>query len=271
MLALALWAVALPLAAFPPAPPHTLFGTVRDELGNPLAGRNATLVLETMAGVRIATEVVPSLKPGMNYELPIPMDAGLTADPYRPTALRPMVAFRLRVIVGGLEYLPIEMRGDYAKLGAPAGRTRIDLTLGEDSDGDGIPDAWERALLAAQGGTGSLADVTANGDADGDGMSNLHEYLAGTYAFDPKDGFSISLVTAANGEAHLEFLALRGRSYRVETASDPGRWESVGFRVLRPVPEQGTRSRYNATDVQTVRISVSSSARPHGVYRLVVE
>ena len=31
------------------------------------------------------------------------------------------------------------------ELGKPSETTRLDLTLGEDSDGDGLPDAWERA------------------------------------------------------------------------------------------------------------------------------
>jgi hypothetical protein len=48
------------------------------------------------------------------------------------------------------------MKGDLSKLGEPGKRTHLDLTLGEDLDGDGIPDAWERALLAALGGNRTL-------------------------------------------------------------------------------------------------------------------
>ena len=44
------------------------------------------------------------------------------------------------------------MRGDYSALGRPGESTRIDLTLGEDRDGDGLPDAWERTLITASGG-----------------------------------------------------------------------------------------------------------------------
>ncbi len=58
------------------------------------------------------------------------MDAGLTPDNYRPTALRPSVSFRMKVLIGGVTYLPIEMRANYANLGKPAQSTRIDLTLG---------------------------------------------------------------------------------------------------------------------------------------------
>lgn len=271
ILALLVAALSFPAAAFPPSPPHLLFGVIRDELGNPITARDGELVLETASGVRISVPVVPGLKPGINFELPVPMDAGLTSDLYRPNALRPTVAFKLRVRLGGVEYLPIEMRGDYSRLGLPAGRTRIDLTLGEDTDGDGLPDAWERAILAAQGGTGTLGDITADGDSDGDGLSNLKEYLAGTYAFDPADGFTVQLVATGQGEAQLEFLAIRGRSYWVQSSSAPGTWKPVGFRVLRPVPESVVRERYDATDVVVVRVSVPAAHQPFGLYRLVVE
>lgn len=42
-----------------------------------------------------------------------------------------------------------------------------------DTDGDGLPDAWELLHF------GSLA-LSASGDADGDGVSNLAEFIAGS-------------------------------------------------------------------------------------------
>src|SRR5512140_3058312 len=77
------------LMAYPPAPCHTLYGMVRDEYGNPLALAKAEVILETVTGVRLKTEVIPQLTPDANYRLQVPMDAGLTADAYKPTALRP--------------------------------------------------------------------------------------------------------------------------------------------------------------------------------------
>ena len=50
-----------------------------------------------------------------------------------------------------------------------------------DTDGDGMPDAWER-----QYGFDPLDPADAHGDADGDGFTNLEEYLAGTNPRDPK-------------------------------------------------------------------------------------
>ncbi len=48
------------------------------------------------------------------------------------------------------------------------------LSGGDDSDGDGLPDAWERQYF-----DGSLA-YTASDDPDGDGLNNLLEYQSGT-------------------------------------------------------------------------------------------
>ena len=50
---------------------------------------------------------------------------------------------------------------------------RWDMGLVSDSDGDGMPDDWERFHF------GNL-NQTAAGDADGDGTNNLDEYLADT-------------------------------------------------------------------------------------------
>src|SRR4029434_45759 len=133
----------------------------------------------------------------VNYRLEVPMDSGTAPDLYQPTALRPFFQYRLKVVIGQTVYLPIEMGGHFAQSGQPSQKTRIDLTLGVDSDGDGLPDAWEQALIAIYGGT--LDSVWPQDDADGDGISNLDEYLAGTYAFDPSDGFRLTLTGVVAG------------------------------------------------------------------------
>jgi hypothetical protein len=128
--------------AFPPLPPHTVYGLVRDEFGNPLISTGTELMLETLAGTTITTAVVPKLDAGVNYRIEVPVDAGLTSDLYRPTAMRPSAPFRIRVRIGGRTYVPIEMKASMALLGQPAKSSRVDLTLGEDTSGDGLPDAW---------------------------------------------------------------------------------------------------------------------------------
>ncbi len=240
--------------AFPPAPHHTIYGIVRDQMGDPLVVTNAQVVLETLTGVQLKTTVVPNLTPGANYRLQVPMDAGLTADAYKPTALRPTVAFRFKVKIGSTTYLPMEVDANYSNLGKPAESTRLDMTLGEDSDGDGLPDAWERALIAALGGDLTLQDIGPNDDADGDGLSNLQEYLAGTYAFDPQDGFRLDIVDHTNGNPVLEFLAIRGRSYALEASSDLKTWIPAQFRLLTDNSTDPGRECYQATDVHFQRL-----------------
>lgn len=241
--------------AFPPAPHHLVFGMVRNEQGNPLALPGAEILLE-VDGAVLARSVITLPEGGVNYELPVALDSGATADLYKPTALRPMSPFRMRVRIAGVTYLPIEMAG-ISKLTTKAGETtRVDLTLGEDSDGDGLPDAWERNVIAATGRNRSLADIRPGDDTDKDGISNFQEYLAGTYAFDPKDGFSLKLAQFEGTYSVLEFVALPGRTYTVLGSSDLQQWMPISFRLPN---EDLSRSSFQATSVTLIRASVSGS------------
>src|SRR4051812_9699626 len=60
--------------AFPPAPDHTLYGTVRDQYGTPLITSRATVVFIATNGVRFSTALMPGLAPGINYRMQVPMD-----------------------------------------------------------------------------------------------------------------------------------------------------------------------------------------------------
>jgi len=241
------------LHAFPPAPHHQVYGVVRDELGNPLTGRGAEVLLEAGGQVLARTSVLPGMEPGANYRLAIPLDSGATTDTYKPTALRPTVPFRMRVRIGQTIYLPLEMTGVASLLTRPAGNSRVDLTLGEDSDGDGLPDAWERALMQILGGDLTLADIRPEDDSDGDGMSNLDEYLAGTYAFDPADGFVLTIAAMSDGQPQLEFTAIRGRSYSIRGSDDMRSWTPVTFTLAGEISDSPGRSVYQATETRPLR------------------
>ncbi len=246
-----------PGLAFPPAPSHTVFGILRDEQGVPIPPLGAEVLLEAGGVVVLRAPVTAVSESGSNYRFSIPMDSGVTADLYQPTALRPTVPFRMRVKLGSETYLPIQLQGVEHLLTRPGAASRVDLTLGVDSDGDGLPDAWERTLIQAGGGKGTLEDIDPKDDTDGDGLGNLEEYFAGTYAFDPKDGFALTLRAAVDGQAELEFTAIRGHRYSIEGSYDLSTWEPVFFELSDQGEMATRRDSYDATEVRLVRVHVA--------------
>jgi hypothetical protein len=124
-----------------------------------------------------------------------------------------------------------------------------------DSDGDGLPDAWEIAM-----GLNPNDPNDAGRDSDGDGLSNEEEYRAGTYAFDPNDGFRLSLVGADAGQSQLEFLVIPGRTYTVYSSSDFQQWTPVSFRVVSGGVTGALQGNYSATAVRQLRIDVPPQA-----------
>ncbi len=92
-------------------------------------------------------------------------------------------------------------------LSSSAASLNLTVVAPPDTDGNGLPDAWE----AAYGIT------NANGDADGDGRSNLEEYLANTNPTNAASGMKItSEVRAANGHTTITWAGVGGVRYRVQ-------------------------------------------------------
>jgi len=87
----------------------------------------------------------------------------------------------------------------------------VDVTMAGDSDGDGLPDAWETTY-----GLDRMDASDADIDLDGDGASNKLEYVAGTHPRDPTSNLH-ALFTAVSGEGHVLFKAQPGRSYSVQS------------------------------------------------------
>lgn len=265
-LLLGIVALERPVSAYPPAPFHLFYGMLRDEYGTPISLKGAQVILETSSGVQVRTTINPGVEAASNYRLEVPMDAGLMAAPYQPTALRPFVPFRIKVRIGNVTYLPIEMVGDYANLGQPGQRTRLNLTLGEDSDGDGLPDAWERLINP------DLTKVKPGEDA-GNGLNYLQTYYAGTYVVDPKNGFALNILGFSNGTPLLEFLAVNGRTYTLLGSRDLKTWKTVAFRVPAEGANPVARASFQADAVKTVRMEVASpDAEPPPTYfRLMLQ
>ncbi len=189
------------------------------------------------------------------------MDAGLTADPYEANALVFAAPFKLYVIVGQTTNTPIQMAGDFSLLGQPGRQTRLDLTLGDDTNGDGLPDAWERAFLAAIGSSLGLADLRPNVDYTGDGRTLLQEFLLGNYPFDPADSFHLRLLDPNGGSALLQFTTMTGRSYTVLGSPDLQQWTPLSFQVQgEPGTPAPVHSYYFASGIQTLQIQVLQPA-----------
>jgi hypothetical protein len=96
--------------------------------------------------------------------------------------------------------------------------------LPADTDGDGLPDAWETA-----NGLNPNSAADAQLDKDGDGASNFSEYTAGTSPQNPNDVLRASSTQNANGTVTVAFPAVAGKSYRLQVSTDllaPG-WNTL--------------------------------------------
>ena len=104
------------------------------------------------------------------------------------------------------------------------------LSVVVDTDGDGIPDAWESSF----GLNPSLADGAL--DPDGDGMSNLEEYQSGTDPLDAASRLTLQL-NVQQFQPLLEFLARSNRTYSLQYSEDldPPLWLKLGDVVSQPI------------------------------------
>lgn len=102
----------------------------------------------------------------------------------------------------------------------------------EDTDGDGLPDDWERHYLGGLGGGG-------DGDSDGDGASDAEEYAAGTDPGDRGDVLVMGVERAEDGDGvRVRFRHAPGRRYGLEASADLREWSLVAG--VEAVYEVGT-------------------------------
>jgi hypothetical protein len=247
-------------SAIPPAPYHLIYGLARDQYGTPLTSANAYVTLQTQAGGLLTGQIIPGLAAGVNYQIKVPMDAGQTAQLYRPDALLASTPFTMFVTVGGMTNHPIEMQGGYQILGIPGGSTELNLTLGVDSNGDGIPDAWENAYMAALGLNLPLSSVNANSVLAGNGQTMLQAYLLGLPVFDPGTQFQVSLVGFSGASPVLEFPGMTGRSYTVLGSADLKNWTSLPFNLPTDSPGTPARSFFYSSSIQNIQVQVNLPA-----------
>lgn len=262
-------ALSNPVQAFPPAPYHEIYGTIRDSKGNPLSA-DAIVILNSAEREISRTIRDPGIAPGINYALKISMDAQSTPILFEPTAMSPSMPFTMSVQIGSQSYVPIEIQGSAKLLGEPGKRTRLDLTLGIDSDGDGLPDNWEEDLIASRSDDNieTLTDVRPGDDSDGDGLSNYQEYIAGTYAFDRSDALVLEWVSIGDEVGAFKFLAITGRAYSLQVSDTDGSFGTIPF-SLEPGGEP--RSSFVASEVRLQELYISLPEPPQKLFRLHVQ
>lgn len=114
---------------------------------------------------------------------------------------------------------------------APGATVTFTVTVLEDTDRDGVPNAVEATL-----GTNPENAADADNDSDLDGMSNRDEFVAGT---DPADNQSYLRIdeSVIPGAASVQFAGISNRTYSVQYTDN---LNNAGWSNLAEVPSRGT-------------------------------
>lgn len=118
------------------------------------------------------------------------------------------------------------------------------LDAGPDTDGDGLPDAWEL------GRTNRLTALDGRpADADNDGTPDVDEYRADTNPFDAADRLKIVGLQAAGSTNIVRWAARPTRLYRLEATNAVaarGSWPDAGGGLLGPPAGQVATARVSS-------------------------
>lgn len=231
--------------AFPPAPFHTIYGMVRDENGQTLRVDGSRVVFYKNGTEFLSDTIAETDQLDQNYQIRMRMDMLRSGtQSYSSQATSTGTPFTIGIVLHDVVYYPIEMSTPRT-VGKPGERIRLDLTLGVDSDGDGIPDAWEESQLYAGGhlpgeNGWDLSLIGRDGDFDGDGISNWLEYIAGTYATDPTDFLSTRITARFPRSLRLSFYSIYGKTYSLESSTDLKTWSPVSLYLSNPDHDMDT-------------------------------
>jgi hypothetical protein len=259
-------------SAFPPAPNYTLYGMVRDQVGQTVTAEGAVVIL-LKGGVEVGRTPITSSRIDQSYELSMRIDQNRSGTTfYTEKAIAALGLFSLVVSMNGEFFYPIEVSGTLTA-GKGGEYVKLDLTLGEDKDQDGLPDTWEAwqlyqaGLYPDENGEWDLSLIDRNGDFDKDGQSNWLEYIAGTFAGDATETFSMAIKEKLATHVRLEFFGITGKVYTLESTLDMKTWTRVPFAV--GAPGAGSNA-HQARDVGIVSAFVAPRSGAQEFYRLSV-
>ncbi|MEM9481268.1 MAG: hypothetical protein AAGA58_16585, partial [Verrucomicrobiota bacterium] len=260
-------------AAFPPAPYYTIYGIVRDQVGQTVTAEGASVIL-LKGGEEIArTAIDGNSRLDQNYELAIRLDQNRFGTAlYSERAVEAQGLFSLAVDLNGALFYPIEVSGSLTA-GMGGERVRLDLNLGEDSDLDGLPDVWEEWQLYQAGhypdefGNWAIDLLSKNGDFDRDGQSDWMEYVAGTFAGDATERFKLDIKEKNATHVRFEFYAIIGKTYTIERTTDLRTWSRIPFSI--GAAESGSNT-YVASEVGIVTAFTEVSTSGNEQFRLTV-
>ena len=259
-------------SAFPPAPYYTLYGMVRDQVGQTVTAEGAMVIL-LKGGVEVGRTPITSNRLDQSYELNLRIDQNRSGTTfYTDKAVAAGGLFSLVISMNGELFYPIEVSGNLTA-GKGGERVKLDLTLGEDKDKDGLPDTWEAwqlyqaGLYPDENGLWDLSLIDKNGDFDKDGQSNLFEYIAGTFAGDSTETFGLTIKEKLPQSVRFEFYGITGKVYTIESTLDMKTWTRVPFAV--GAPGAGNNA-HQASDVGIVSAFTAPRSSSSEFYRLSV-
>ncbi len=271
-LLLALISLTGTLQAYPPAPAFTVYGTVRDAYGWELNAQSTEIIFRDASSSAILARgpVAMGAAISENYRVLLPLDHARAGQPYRAEARTALAPFRIEVVVDGVTWLPVQTQAAQVTSLQTAEFAEVNLSLSEDADGDGLPDLWEQWQLEAGGlSPTDIFLLNPADDPDSDGMSNLDEYIAGTFALLGSDTLLLQFVGAASdGWSEMEFLQVIGKTYTLERSRDLVAWERA------PVVFSGVRTGavldWMASDTLMQRLFTPPDGGMRWFYRLIV-